>query len=74
LTGLLTITSKQENGAINLPRWLTIAASQIHGDFKDGVNAGDDYWYDGNGNLVGDNNKNITAISYNHLNLPINCH
>jgi RHS repeat-associated protein len=41
------------------------------GDFKDGSNTGtDDYSYDVNGNLGLDNNKNISSITYNHLNLP----
>ena len=40
------------------------------GDFKDGSNADDDYSYDVNGNLILDKNKNISSISYNHLNLP----
>ena len=40
------------------------------GDFKDGANSGDDYSYDANGNLTADNNKNISTIVYNHLNLP----
>lgn len=41
------------------------------GDFKDGTNTGtDDYSYDVNGNLVLDNNKAISNITYNHLNLP----
>lgn len=41
------------------------------GDFKDGTNTGtDDYSYDANGNLSLDNNKAISSISYNHLNLP----
>jgi RHS repeat-associated protein len=40
------------------------------GDFKDGTNSGDDYDYDGNGNLIKDENKAITSITYNHLNLP----
>lgn len=41
------------------------------GDFKDGTNTGtDDYSYDVNGNLVLDNNKAISGIVYNHLNLP----
>jgi RHS repeat-associated protein len=40
------------------------------GDFKDGTNTNDDYSYDNNGNLVLDRNKNISSISYNHLNLP----
>jgi RHS repeat-associated protein len=55
------------------------------GDFHDGNNSAgtDDYGYDKNGNLVTDKNKYIDgtigidlttggAITYNHLNLPIN--
>ncbi|WP_177764047.1 DUF6443 domain-containing protein [Flavobacterium sp. I3-2] len=38
--------------------------------FKDGTNTGDDYEYDDFGNITKDNNKNISNIKYNHLNLP----
>jgi RHS repeat-associated protein len=38
--------------------------------FKDSSTWGDDYSYDANGNMITDKNKNITAIVYNHLNLP----
>lgn len=41
------------------------------GDFKDGTNGTTtDYSYDNNGNLTLDNNKAISSITYNHLNLP----
>lgn len=33
-------------------------------------NSANDYTYDANGNMIKDNNKGITSISYNHLNLP----
>ncbi|MGQ2985379.1 DUF6443 domain-containing protein [Flavobacterium sp.] len=38
--------------------------------FRDGSNTDNDYSYDVYGNMKEDKNKGITAISYNHLNLP----
>ena len=43
---------------------------QKHKGFNDQNTVGDDYSYDDNGNMIEDKNKNITLISYNHLNLP----
>jgi len=42
------------------------------GDFKydPATKTATDYSYDGNGNLALDNNKKISSITYNHLNLP----
>ncbi|MEC5145781.1 DUF6443 domain-containing protein [Chitinophaga sp. 212800010-3] len=48
----------------------TNTATAKLGDFINGTNSGDDYDYDANGNLKYDLNKNISAITYNHLNLP----
>ncbi len=39
--------------------------------FKNGSNTAVEYEYDANGNMMSDNNKGITAITYNHLNLPV---
>ena len=33
-------------------------------------NGNDDYSYDVNGNMISDANKGITAVEYNHLNMP----
>lgn len=40
------------------------------GDFQDGINGGDDYTYDNNGNLMTDQNKQISSVQYNYLNQP----
>ncbi|WP_264550625.1 RHS repeat-associated core domain-containing protein [Flavobacterium sp. N2038] len=45
-------------------------AGNDNSGFIDGNKTGDDYSYDDNGNMTIDKNKNITAITYNHLNLP----
>ena len=47
------------------------AASFTYG-FKDGATLATEYTYDDNGNMISDANKDITLISYNHLNLPTN--
>jgi RHS repeat-associated protein len=40
-------------------------------DDSDGItDPADDYTYDANGNMITDDNKKITSITYNHLNLP----
>ncbi|WP_282088321.1 DUF6443 domain-containing protein [Aquimarina algiphila] len=48
---------------------VTDTANKIFG-FKDGNNTNDDFTYDDNGNMISDQNKGITGITYNHLNLP----
>ena len=48
------------------------AAATAYGggfEFKDGANAPVEYFYDSNGNLVKDLNRNIRQIEYNSLNL-----
>lgn len=39
--------------------------------FTDGTEMADEYKYDGNGNMISDENKGIKSITYNHMNLPI---
>lgn len=46
------------------------ASSVLAEGFDNTNGSNNDYSYDENGNLDLDNNKNITDISYNHLNLP----
>ncbi len=47
-----------------------VTSSYKNEGFKDGTNTNDDYNYDVNGNMTLDQNKGITNITYNHLNLP----
>src|SRR5690606_29273864 len=52
-------------------RLLSVADDTNNPDgFKDGTNTGNDYTYDTMGNLKTDQNKGITNVKYNHLNLP----
>jgi len=42
------------------------------GDFHySGTKQSTDYGYDASGNIIGDNNKGISAITYNYLNFPL---
>lgn len=76
LTGSSVIDSLQYgyNAASNKLDYVTDMTNDVNGrlgDFKETTNnTSQDYWYDGNGNMVGDNNKAINSIVYNHLNLP----
>jgi RHS repeat-associated protein len=62
------LTRVTENATGGTP---TSGGTESLGDFKDGTNTGtDDYTYDLSGNLNLDNNKAVSSITYNHLNLP----
>ncbi|HNP78541.1 MAG TPA: RHS repeat-associated core domain-containing protein [Cyclobacteriaceae bacterium] len=47
------------------------AGDKTKGFVEPASTTGNDYIYDANGNMVSDQNKGITAITYNHLNLPV---
>jgi len=47
-----------------------VSGDQKLGDFTNKNTGTDDYSYDVNGNLTTDKNKDISSITYNHLNLP----
>lgn len=50
---------------------LAVTDDTNHPDgFKDGADNMNEYGYDENGNMIRDDNKGITRITYNHLNLP----
>jgi RHS repeat-associated protein len=63
--------SPKSNQLINVRDIADVAANNtFNGGFKDKY-SGINYIYgDANGNMTKDNNKGITAINYNHLNLP----
>ncbi len=46
-----------------------VAASAVTG-FIEGAENATEYQFDGNGNMVRDDNKKVTAVEYNHLNMP----
>jgi RHS repeat-associated protein len=51
------------------------APTSLAGDFQEAsVRLSQEYGYDANGNLTQDQNKGITGIAYNHLNLPRQLH
>ncbi|KRD11415.1 hypothetical protein ASE21_06830 [Flavobacterium sp. Root901] len=59
------------NSLNQLTKVVDNATTYKAGGFVDSAaNTVDDYSYDANGNMTKDNNKNITVITYNHLNLP----
>ncbi|GAB4160281.1 MAG: hypothetical protein Tsb0033_15980 [Winogradskyella sp.] len=61
---LVNVTDFADNG-------FNFGAPDIdNGEFLEKYQGGDKYEYDVNGNLSKDYNKNISSITYNHLNLP----
>lgn len=83
LGGSFTVDSLiyQYYSNMNKLKWVRDGANDVTtklGDFKepsqnnlDNLNSDlADYTYDGNGNMIADNNKSISSITYNHLNLP----
>ncbi len=57
----------------NIPTLQLLAVSDAGSNtlgFKDGVTGTTEYHYDYNGNMTADQNKGISSITYNHLNLP----
>lgn len=70
--GMDVLTYNYGTGAGQSNKLLSVTdAGDITQGFADGNKVGDDYLYDVNGSMVADKNKDIAAITYNHLNLPM---
>ncbi|PKV52997.1 RHS repeat-associated protein [Aquimarina sp. MAR_2010_214] len=66
-TGMDILGYEYDSG--NKLQKVTDTGNKTYG-FKDGTNTDNDFVYDANGNMIKDQNKGITGITYNHLNLP----
>jgi RHS repeat-associated protein len=66
----LSYTYRQNSNKLTTVGDPSVTTGAGLGDFINGPNTGADYDYDTSGNLIKDLNKSITAITYNHLNLP----
>lgn len=67
---LIYTYSPNSNKLVKVKDNVPAAATIGFPDFKDNVDDTEEYSYDQNGNLVTDENKAITSITYNHLNKP----
>jgi RHS repeat-associated protein len=65
----LTYTYKN-NGASNMLDRVDDAFTGAEGFSENNIKHANEYVYDGNGNLISDDNKGFDEISYNYLNLP----
>ncbi|TRX50873.1 RHS repeat-associated core domain-containing protein [Fulvivirga sp. M361] len=68
--GMDVLTYNYGTGSARSNQLLAVTDAGDTAGFRDGNTTGNDYGYDANGNMTQDLNKDITAISYNHLNLP----
>ncbi|MFN8314660.1 MAG: hypothetical protein U0289_17775, partial [Cyclobacteriaceae bacterium] len=59
------------NGISNKLLKVSDSGDKTKGFVEPASTTGNDYIYDANGNMTSDQNKGITAITYNHLNLPV---
>jgi RHS repeat-associated protein len=69
----LTYTYELNNKRSNQLRAVSDAAAMGINegvDFKDNATSTEEYFYDNNGNMTRDDNKGISSITYNYLNLP----
>jgi len=72
---LLSVDDAVTGNQLPRPKNYNGAPTSLAGDFQEaGVRLGQEYLYDANGNLTQDQNKGITGILYNHLNLPRQIH
>jgi hypothetical protein len=70
-TGTIGIDNLSYGYASNSNKLMTVVDNSNNtSGFNDFNKTGNDYAYDANGNMTLDKNKKITAITYNHLNLP----
>ena len=70
-TGTIGIDNLSYGYATNSNKLMSVVDNTNNtSGFNDFNKSGNDYAYDVNGNMTLDKNKKITAITYNHLNLP----
>jgi RHS repeat-associated protein len=71
-TSMDVLTYDYGTGAAKSNKLLSVSdGGDIRQGFTDGNIGSEDYTYDANGSMNADKNKDITAITYNHLNLPV---